>query len=110
MLDYKKYKTGVDRSHQMLSYYSLERKTINWGEKLIFHQFDLVVFNTQILHTKTCKKKLPLEIFYKKVTEGLLASASTKIQVQGQTSSPAGRLLGRDHSVYRIPSKQAKLV
>jgi len=29
--------------------------------------------------------------------------------VQGQTISPAGRLVGRDHSVYRIPAKQAKL-
>jgi hypothetical protein len=29
MLDYNKYKTGADRSDQMLSYYSLERKTIN---------------------------------------------------------------------------------
>ena len=28
VLDYNKYKTGVDRSDQMLSYYSFERKTI----------------------------------------------------------------------------------
>jgi hypothetical protein len=30
-------------------------------------------------------------------------------QVQGQTSSTAGRLLGRDHSIYSIPVKHAKL-
>jgi hypothetical protein len=35
--------------------------------------------------------------FYEKVAEGLLASAGTEPQVQGQTSSPAGRLIGRDH-------------
>jgi len=28
VLDYNKYETGVDRSDQMLSYYSFERKTI----------------------------------------------------------------------------------
>jgi hypothetical protein len=28
VLDYNKYKTGVDRSDWMLSYYSLEKKTI----------------------------------------------------------------------------------
>jgi len=28
---------------------------------------------------------------------------------KGLTSSPSGRLVGRDHSVYRIPAKQAKL-
>jgi len=63
MLDYNKYKTGVDRSDQMLAYYSLERKTINWWKKLIFHLVDLVVFNAQILHNKTCKKKMSLEVF-----------------------------------------------
>jgi hypothetical protein len=105
VLDYNKYKTGVDRSDQMLSFYSQER---NWWKKLILHLFNLVVFNAQFLHTKTCKKKMS-EIFYERVTEGLLASASIEIQVHGQSSSPAGRLVGRDHSVYRIPLKQAKL-
>jgi hypothetical protein len=32
----------------------------------------------------------------------LLASAGTEPQVQGQTSSPAGRLVGRHHFLYRI--------
>jgi hypothetical protein len=32
---------------------------------------------------------MSLEIFYEKVTEGLLASAGTEIQALGQTSSPA---------------------
>ena len=50
-----------------------------------------------------------LEIFYEKVAEGFLASAGMEIQVQGETSSPAGRLVGRDLSLYRIPAKQAKL-
>jgi hypothetical protein len=35
--------------------------------------------------------------FYEKVAEGLLASAGTEPEIQGQTSSPAGRLIGRDH-------------
>jgi hypothetical protein len=51
--------------------------------------------NAYILHNKTRKKKMLLEIFHEKVAEGLLASASTEIQVQGQTSSPAGRLVGK---------------
>jgi hypothetical protein len=61
------------------------------------------VVNAHILHNKTSKKKMSLEIFYEKVAEGLLASAGTKTQVQGQTSSPAGRLVGRDHFLYRVP-------
>jgi hypothetical protein len=52
---------------------------------------------------------MSLEIFYEKVAEGLLTSADTGIQVQGQTSSPGGRLIGRDHSLYRIQATHAKL-
>jgi hypothetical protein len=47
--------------------------------------------------------------FYEKVAEGLLATAGTEPQVQDQTSSPAGRLIGRDHFLYRIPATHAKL-
>ena len=64
--------------------------------------------NAHILQNKTSKKKMSVEIFYK-VTEGLVPSASTDIQVQGQTSSPAGRLVGRDHFFFRIPATHAKL-
>jgi hypothetical protein len=92
VLDYNMYKTGVDRSDQMLSCYSIQRKTMKWWKIHFFHLFDLVVVNTHNLHNKTSNNKMPLEIFYEKFAEGLLASASTEIQVQGQTSSPAGRL------------------
>jgi hypothetical protein len=36
-------------------------------------------------------------MFYEKVAKGLIASARTDIQEQGQTSSPAGRLVWTDH-------------
>jgi ribosomal protein S14 len=39
----------------------------------------------------------------------LLASTDTEVQVQGQPSSPAGRLVGRDHFLYRIPVTHVKL-
>jgi len=63
VLAYNKYKTGVDRSDQMLSYYSFERKTMKWWKKLFFHLFDLAVVNAHILHNKTSNKKMSLEIF-----------------------------------------------
>jgi hypothetical protein len=102
VLDYSKYKNGVDRSDQMPCY-SFERKTIKWSKKLFFHILDLVVVNAHILQNKTSKKKMSQEIFYEIVAEGLLATAGTKMHVQGQTSSPAGRLVGREHFLYRIP-------
>ena len=51
---------------------------------------------------------MSLEIFYEKVAEGLLASARMEIEAVGQTSSPAGRLIGTDHFLYRIPATHAK--
>jgi hypothetical protein len=109
VLDYSKYNIGVDRSDQMLSYYSFERKMIKRWKKLFFHLFNLAIVNAHILHTKMNKKKLLLEILYEKIAEGLLASAGTEPHIQGQTSSPAGRLTGRDHFLCRIPATHAKL-
>jgi maltodextrin utilization protein YvdJ len=92
----------------MLSYYSFSRKTIKWWKKLFFHLFDLAVVNAPILHSKSSKKKMLVEMFYEKVAEGLIASAGMDIQQQGQTSSQAGRLVGTGHFVYRIPATHAK--
>ena len=69
-------------------------------EETSFYLFDLVVVNAHIVHNKTSKKKMSLEIFYEKVAEGLLASAGTEMQVQGQSSSPAGRLVGRERPLF----------
>jgi hypothetical protein len=79
--------------------------TIKWWKKLFFHLFDLVAVSVHILHNKTSKIKMSLEVFYEKVAEGLLASAGTEIRVEGQISNSAGRLVGRDHSVYMISSE-----
>jgi hypothetical protein len=100
--------TGVDRSDHMLSYYTFARKTVKWWKKLCFHLFNLAVLNAHILHDKSSKEKMSPEIFYEKVAEGFCASADTEIQAVGQTSSPAGRLVGPDHFLYRIPATHAK--
>jgi hypothetical protein len=60
------YKYSVQRSDQMLSHYSFERKTKLW-RKLFFHLLDLVVVNTQKLHNKSNKKNTSLEICYENV-------------------------------------------
>jgi hypothetical protein len=50
-----------------------------------------------LYNIKSSKEKISLEIFYEKVAVGLLASAGMEIQAQDQNSSPASRLVGRDH-------------
>lgn len=93
VLNYIKYMSDVDRSNQM-SYYLFERKTIKWWKKLFFHLFHLVIVNAHILHTKPQRK---------------ISVAGTKIQVKGQTRSPAGRIVGRNHFLHRSPVTHGKL-
>src|SRR5215472_11316567 len=109
VLDYNKNKTGVDKSDQMLSYYTFSRKTVKWWKKLFFHLFELAVVNAHILYKKSRKEKLSPEIFYGKVAEGFLGSVGTEIHAVGQTSSPTGRMVGTDHFLYRIPVTHGKL-
>jgi hypothetical protein len=63
--------------------------------------------NAHILHNKSSKEKKSLKVLYEEVAEGLLASAYTEIQALGQPSSSAGRLVGTNHFLYRIPVTHA---
>ena len=42
---YNKFMNGVDRSDQLLSYYSLNRKSVKWWEKVHWRLFELVIIN-----------------------------------------------------------------
>lgn len=50
--DYNIHMSGVDRSDQMISYYSSPRKTIRWHKKILFHLFDICVWNSYYLYKK----------------------------------------------------------
>ena len=86
VLDYNKYKAGVDKSDQMLSY-TFERKTIKWWKKLFLHLLNLVLVNAHVLHNKTSKKESRWKYSKKKVTEGLLASAGMEISARSDYQS-----------------------
>jgi hypothetical protein len=47
-------------------------------------------------------------MFYEKVAEGLLISASMENGTQCDNST-AGTLVGRDHFLYRIPATHARV-
>jgi hypothetical protein len=92
----------------MLSHYSFERKTKFW-RKLSFHPLDLIVVNASCI-TNQAREIGHWKFSMKRSLKGvLLTSDGTEMQMQGQTSSTAGRLVGRDHSTYSIPVTHAKL-
>jgi hypothetical protein len=106
-LSYNKYKIGVDKSDQLLSYYLFQRKSVKWWEKLFFHLFDLAVVNVHILHRIRTKQKFRLCKFLEKVADGLVSDVRAEITKQSWESS-AGRLVGRDHFAFRIPATGSK--
>lgn len=52
IIEYNKFMSGIDRSDQMISYYSCPRKTIYWYKKVIFHLLDITVWNSYFLYRK----------------------------------------------------------
>jgi hypothetical protein len=108
VLDYNKYKIGVDRSDQMLSYYSFQRKLVKWWKKLFFHLFNLALVNAHILHREKCTKKFRLYKFIEKVAEGLVSDGGSEVTERSRISS-ASRLVGRDHFAHRVPATGSKL-
>jgi maltodextrin utilization protein YvdJ len=108
VLDYNKYKIGVDKSDQMLLYYSFQRKSVKWWKKLFFHLFSLALVNAHILHWKKCTKKFRLHKFIEKVAEGLVSDMGREVMEQSQIS-PASRLVGRDHFAHKVPTTSSKL-
>ncbi|KAG5866929.1 hypothetical protein JTB14_019776 [Gonioctena quinquepunctata] len=60
IVQYNKYKSGIDRQDQMLSYYSAERKTICWPKKLFMHFIEIMLLNAHHLFNKYSGSKMTL--------------------------------------------------
>ncbi|KAJ8940139.1 hypothetical protein NQ314_010806 [Rhamnusium bicolor] len=53
---YNRHMSGIDKSDQMLSYYSCPRKTIQWYKKVLFRLLDISLWNSYLLYTRGVKK------------------------------------------------------
>jgi len=52
IVEYNNYMSGVDRSDQMVSYYSSPRKTCKWYKKVIFHLLNVTIWNSFFIYKK----------------------------------------------------------
>lgn len=52
IVEYNNYMSGVDRSDQMVSYYSSPRITCKWYKKVVFHLLDITVWNSFYIYKK----------------------------------------------------------
>ena len=55
--DYNAGMSGVDRSDQMLSYYSALCRTIRWPKKLALHFFEMMIHNAYLLYCQESGSK-----------------------------------------------------
>ena len=55
--DYNLNMRGVDRADQLISYYSIPRKTIKWYKKIAFYLLDVCTLNANILYNQCNNKK-----------------------------------------------------
>ncbi len=49
---YNMYMSGIDRADQLMSYYLTPRKTIRWYKKVLFHLFDVAIWNSFFVYKK----------------------------------------------------------
>ncbi|UYV82044.1 PGBD5 [Cordylochernes scorpioides] len=103
VLDYNKNKIGVDRSDQMLSYYSFDQRTMKWWKKLFFHIYGLAIVNSCIIYNKlNPDAKMSLRDFHISICKALCSEANQDIlDAQPSSGDQSDRLIGR-HFIRRI--------
>ena len=89
--DYNKNMAGVDKSDQLMQYYSFKRKTIKWWKKVFFHLFNLALMNSQKLYNlwriNNKKKTVSLLDYSTEIAEALTSSITTPKATHHDSSS-----------------------
>ena len=81
IVDYNKFKCGVDRHDQMLSYHAFQRRSIKWWKKLFFHLLDICVVSTQVLYNlsrENEKDKVKIDCVYKVLAEAFAKESTAE--------------------------------
>lgn len=90
---------GVDRHDQILTYYSLNRKSMKWYKKYFFHLFDICVFNASCLYRKEdANKATPGLSFRLTLVAEILTSVGPHCSVSQRKQAPWRRLEGEDQA------------
>ena len=104
--DYNSGMLGIDRSDQMLSYYSSLRKTICWYKKLALHIMEVCLLNAYILYNENRTEKMKLLKFRESVTCHLLGDLVN--QLRRQAPILQNQENNSFHYLVSLPPKQNK--
>lgn len=75
VMEYNNHMSGIDRSDQMISYYSCPKKTVRWYKKVIFHFLDIALWNAFYIYKYKLEKKPSFATFRESVIRELLGIA-----------------------------------
>lgn len=70
--EYNKFMSGIDKSDQMIAYYSTPKKTIRWYKKVFFHLLDMMVWNAYYMFKKYCNSNKTLLSFRESIINSYL--------------------------------------
>nr|XP_039256060.1 piggyBac transposable element-derived protein 4-like [Styela clava] len=107
--DYNDNMAGVDKSDQMLSYYSFERKTKRWWKKLFFRLFNLTIVNSHKLYSMAAQtnhdlKRLNLLEYIEELVYKLTCEARSCTESQSHRVASHIRLSGRHFPKLNVAS------
>ena len=97
--DYNNGMSGVDRSDQMLSYYSCPRKTLRWYNKIGLHIFEIMLHNAHIIFGKILDKNMTILKFREGAVIHLLGEKFPKDNRIGKELDQSN-LAHMPHDVY----------
>lgn len=102
--DYNNGMSGVDKSDQMLSYYSALRKTIRWYKKVVLHIVEMAIHNAHIMYNdgKPAGQQLRLLTFREAVVKSLVGHTP---EVDEQPTARAA-----PHVPSKIPPTEKKQI
>ena len=111
--DYNSGMSGIDRSDQMLSYYSSLRKTIRWYKKLALYIIEVCLLNAYILYNENRTEKMKLLKFRESVTCHLLGDLVNQLRrqapiLQNQENNSFHYLVSLPTKPCRVCSKNGK--
>lgn len=91
---YNKGMSGIDRSDQMISYYSTPRKSLRWYIKIFFHLMDVALWNsTYITHKLNLnQKKITYLEFRDLVIKNYVGDLEVRRPLRPSTSSSSAHL------------------
>ena len=91
--EYNRHMGGVDKSDQLMSYYSFGHRTVKWWCRVFFHLLDMAVVNSYILYNESTQstRKLTHEKYRIHLASELLLDAGEvpPLHPGGRVSQPS---------------------